>query len=432
MSLKDFYNRVKFHIRKRGFFRTLIRRIKLELSGIYRPFLSKFCNTCFIAVTGSCGKTTVTDITAAILSTKWRVRKSNQFFNGPGDLGTTIMGVMPWHHFCVNETSAHQNGVMERATKLYRPKIGVITHIGQDHYSSYRSLEATAAEKGKLAEALPADGTAVLNADDPHVYAMRERTKAKVITYGLSDNAMLRGENVSCSWPVPMSLDVSYGGEKIHIQTQLLGTHWAYSVLAGLATGIASGLPLEIAAKAVETFEPVLGRMSPHISPNGVTFIRDDWKASMWTVPASIDFLRTAKAKRKIAVIGTISDTSKSFSSRYRSIARQASEIVDKIIFTGQHADAAFKTRAYRENEKITAFDTLYQANSFLRNFLKEGDLVLLKGTTPADHLQRIVLSQTNDIACWRQGCKRTCFCTDCKLQHDDYVPNHKELSKHN
>jgi UDP-N-acetylmuramoyl-tripeptide--D-alanyl-D-alanine ligase len=432
MSLRSFYSRVKFHVGKRDFFKTSILHIKFELSKIYRPILSKLGNTCFIAVTGSVGKTTVTDITAAILSKKWHVRKSNQFFNRAEDLGKTIMGVMPWHHFCVNETSGHRKGVMEKAVKLYRPKIGVITHIGQDHHSSFRSLEATATEKGKLAESLPADGTAVLNADDPHVYAMRERTKAKVITYGLSDNAMVRGENVSCSWPVPMSLDVSYGGEKIHLQTQLLGTHWAYSVLAGLATAIACGMPLETAAKAVEAFEPVLGRMSPYISPNGVTFIRDDWKASMWTVPASIDFLRTAKAKRKIAVIGTISDTSKSFSRRYRSIALHASEIVDKIIFTGRHAESAFKTRAYRENEKIMTFETLYQANSFLRDYLKEGDLVLLKGSTLADHLQRIVLSQTNDIACWKQGCKRLCFCTDCKLQYNACVPDHIELSKHN
>jgi len=430
MSLKHFYRRTKLHIIQGDFIKTLMLRIKFELSKIYRPLLSKIGNTCFIAVTGSCGKTTVTDITAAILSKKGRVRKSNQI-NRPQDFGETIMGVMPWHRFCVNEASAHEKGVMEKATKLYRPKIGVVTHIGRDHYSTFRNLEATAAEKGKLVESLPADGTAVLNADDPHVYAMQERTKAKAITYGLSDNAMVRGENISCNWPVPMSLDVDYEGKKIHIQTQLLGTHWAYSVLAGLATGIAADVPLELAAEAVEAFEPVPGRMSPHVSPDGVIFIRDDWKAPMWTVPASIDFLRTAKAKRKIAVIGTISDTPKSFSQRYRLVAQQAYDIVDKIIFTGQHADSALKTRAYREDEKIIAFDTLYQANLFLSSYLKEGDLVLIKGSAPADHLQRIVLSKTNDIACWRQGCKRNYFCTDCKLQHNAYVPISKKSSKH-
>ena len=320
------YYRLKFHA-KNEFFKTLKRRLKLELSKIYRPLLSVLGNPCFIAITGSCGKTTTKEITAAILVNKGPVRKSNQVLNMTKYIGETIMSVLPWHHFCISEVGAPASGIMEKTAKIYRPKIGVVTHIGQDHYSSYRSLEATAAEKGKLVEALPTDGTAVLNADDPHVYAMRERTKAKVITYGLSDNAMVRGENVSCNWPVPMSLDVSYGGEKIHIHTQLLGTHWAYSVLAALATWIAAGIPLENAAKAVEAFEPVPGRMSPYTSPDGITFIRDDWKASLWTVPASIDFLRTTKAKRKIAVIGTISDTPNSFSQRYRSIARQASDV---------------------------------------------------------------------------------------------------------
>lgn len=338
----------------------------------------------------------------------------------------TILTVYPWHRFCVSEVSAPSPGIMEKSAKLFQPRIGVVSHIGQDHYSNYRKLELTSAEKGKLVEELPVDGVAVLNADDPYVYDMRRRTKAQVITYGLSADAMVRGEDVSCAWPRPMSLDICYAEKQLHVQTQLLGEHWAYVVLAALSAGIAVGVSLERAVQVVKTFVPVSGRMSPHETPDGVTFIRDDWKAPLWTIPASLDFLRTAKAERKVIVIGSISDTPKSFFHRYQAVIRQALDVVDKIFIVGDHARSALKARPHPEDDRIMAFDTLYQLNSFLSNYLKAGDLVLLKGSTRADHLQRIVLSRTNDIACWQEKCVKFRFCSDCRFQNSPFVPTDK------
>jgi len=401
-------------------------RLKFELAKRYRTVLGMFGNVCFIGVTGSCGKTTTKELIAAILSNESRVRKSNQVINTTHYVTKTILTVYPWHRFCVSEVSAPSPGIMEKSAKLFQPRIGVVLHIGQDHYSNYRKLELTSAEKGKLVEALPYDGVAVLNADDPYVYDMRRRTKAQVITYGLSADAMVRGENVSCAWPRPMSLDVCYAEKRLHVQTQLLGEPWAYVVLAALATGIAVGVSLERAIQAVKTFVPVSGRMSPHKTPDGVTFIRDDWKAPLWTIPASLDFIRTAKAEKKVIVIGSISDTPKSFFHRYQAVIRQALDAVDKIFIVGDHARSALKARPHPEDDRIMAFDTLYQLNSFLSNYLKAGDLVLLKGSTRADHLQRIVLSRTNDIACWREKCVKFRFCSDCRFQHSPFVPTDK------
>jgi UDP-N-acetylmuramyl pentapeptide synthase len=304
-----------------------------------------------------------------------------------------------------------------------KPQIGVVTHIGQDHYSSYRNLESTAAEKGKLVEALPVNGAAVLNADDPYVYEMRKRTRAQVITYGLSGDATVRGESVSCAWPRPMSLDVCYAEKRLHVQTRLLGEHWAYAVLAALSTGIAAGVSLERAVQAVETFDPMPYRMSPHQTPDDVTFISDNWKAPLWSVHASLNFMRTAKAERKVVVMGSISDTPKSFCHRYRAVVRQALDVVDKTVFVGDHARSALRARPRPEDDRVMAFDTLYQLNSFLSDYLKAGDLVLLKGTEYVDHLQRIVLSRTNGMACWREKCGKNRFCSDCRFQHSFFVP---------
>jgi len=221
-----------------------------------------------------------------------------------------------------------------------------------------------------------------------------------------------------------MSLDVCYAQKRFHVQIQLLGKHWAYAVLAAISTGIAAGISLERDVQAVKTFAPVLNRMSPYETTDGITFICDDCKAPLWTISASLDFMRTAKAERKVAVIGSISDTPKNFHDRYRTVIRQALDAVDKIVFVGDHAHIALKARPHPEDDRVMAFDTLYQLNSFLSNYLKAGDLVLLKGSMNADHLQRIVLSRTNDIACWQEKCGKLRFCSGCRYQHSPSVPH--------
>ena len=186
--------------------------------------------------------------------------------------------------------------------------------------------------------------------------------------------------------------------------------------MAAIAAGIAAGVPLERAIQTIESFDPVPGRMSPHETADGITFIRDDWKSPMWTMPASFNFMRTADASRKILVIGSISDTPKSFYKRSRFVIKQTLDFADKIIFVGQHAYSALRARTNPEDQRIMAFGTVYQLNSFLNNYIKTGDLVLLKGSAKTDHLQRIILWRTNDIVCPREKCDKMRFCSDCRL----------------
>jgi UDP-N-acetylmuramoyl-tripeptide--D-alanyl-D-alanine ligase len=394
------------------------RRVKYGLARGYRHAIDKLGNICFIGITGSCGKTTTTELIAAILAKEGQVRKCSHV-NATDAVIDTIMTVSPRHRFCIQELSAGYPGLIAKTVKLLRPQIGVITNIGQDHYTVYRTPEATARDKVKLIEALPPEGTAVLNIDDAIVFEMRNRTKAKVITYGFSAEAIVRGENVSSIWPERMSLDICFDGKQIHVQTKLLGEHWAHAVLAAIATGIAVGIPLERDVGAVESFEPTPYRMCPHVTPDGVTFVSDNWKSPLWTVPASLDFMRKAKAQRKIAVIGTISDTPKGFYHRYKAVATQALNAVEKVIFVGEHALTALRARQNPDDQRIMAFCTLVQLNTFLNGYLKQGDLVLLKGTENVDHLQRIIISRTHiskqsDI-CWREKCDKKRYCEDCR-----------------
>jgi UDP-N-acetylmuramyl pentapeptide synthase len=359
----------------------------------------------------------------AILSSRYNGRTSRQLYNGPYHIAKTILTILPWHHFCSHEMGSPGPGVMAKSVRVFRPQIGVVTHIADDHRKSFRTLEATAAHKGKLIEALPSEGAAILNADDPRVLAMRERTRARVITYGLSAGADVRGESICCAWPQRLSLVAVYGSDRVHLRTRLLGEHWSYAILAGLATGIALGISLEEGARAIEAMEPVDGRMSPVFSSDGVLFVQDDWKAPLWTISGSLEFVRSAQARRKIVVMGTISDYSGKASRTYPAIARAAIEVADRVIFVGPLAHCALRARPSAHDERILSFSTLHELNRFFDQYLLAGDLVLLKGSRHTDHLERLVLAREHAISCWRIGCKRGTHCRDCRLRLSSFVP---------
>jgi UDP-N-acetylmuramoyl-tripeptide--D-alanyl-D-alanine ligase len=104
-------------------------------------------------------------------------------------------------------------------------------------------------------------------------------------------------------------------------------------------------------------------------------------------------------------------------------VARQALESAEQVIFVGPNAHSALRVRSHPTDDRLMAFNTLYALNLFLRDYLTVGDLVLLKGSGAADHLQRLVLARGNAIACWQEKCGRFIFCTQCALRLTPSVP---------
>jgi len=297
---------------------------------------------------------------------------------------------------------------------MVRPRVGVVTTIGDDHIINYGSREAIAEEKGKLIEALPDNGTAVLNADDELVMAMRSRCAGRVVTYGLREEADVRGEDVSGVWPDRLSLTVTINGERLRLETQLCGTHLTHCVLAAVATGVSMGIPLRECIDALAGSPPFLARMEPITTVDGVTFIQDDWKAPLWTISSAFKFMEEARATRKVIVVGTLSDYGGDASVQYSRVARRALEIADHVVFVGAWASRALRAAAKGQRATLNAFSTVWQANEFPRRMLRPGDLVLLKGSNRKDHLRRIVLARTSEVRCWRDDCNRFAFCASC------------------
>src|SRR5262245_23422003 len=354
------------------------RRVASWLAPLYRVGLRRVV---FIGVTGSCGKSTTKELIAAVLSSRFSGHKTPGNQNLPGHIAEAIVRVRPWDEFCVVEVAAAIRGEripLERPLGLVKPRIGVVTNIGTDHIAAFGSVEAIAAEKGKLIAALPSEGIAILNADDPNVIAMRSRCAGRIITYGLAPEAMVRAENVNAAWPERLSFTVCFNGESHAVRTQLPGAHLVHCALAAMAVGLAMGLPLAVAAQAIEAVPPYPYRMSPVFREDGVTFIRDDRKAPLWSIPAVLEFMKEARAQRKIVVIGTISDYTGNSDRTYVSVARQALAAADQVVFVGSRASKSLKARRHPEDDAVQAYPSAAAASARLREIFRSGDLVLL------------------------------------------------------
>jgi aminoacyl-tRNA hydrolase len=392
------------------FIRPVRRRILFRLTLLHRRRLR---NVTLIGVTGSTGKTTTKELIAAVASSHLRGGKS-EHLNLFESVAREIRRISPRDQFAVLEVAATGPGTLEATLALFRPQIGVVTTVASDHYSAFGSIEAIAAEKRKLVAVLPPTGIVVLNADDPRVLAMKEGFHGRALTFGLSPDATVRAEAVSAIWPERLAFTLVYEGRRVSVQTQLCGDHWVHAALAAVAVGLILGVPLEAAARSLGEVAPVTGRMCPVLLPDGVTFIRDDYKASVSTILVALTFMRQARAKRKVAILGTISDTMGDAGAVYVNIARRALEAADYVIFVGPRAFASLRAKTHADDDRIRAFSTVKAAAEFCNTFLEPGDLVLLKGSNAADHLYRIILTRTRSVACWLSDCTKKLFCDEC------------------
>jgi UDP-N-acetylmuramoyl-tripeptide--D-alanyl-D-alanine ligase len=364
----------------------------------------------FIGVTGSCGKTTSTALIASILSSVGRCQ-SGIISNEARKVAQSILGIDSSTKFCVQELSATE---IETAIKIFKPQIGVVTTVGSDHYKMFRSLGAVAQVKGHLIECLPKQGTAVLNADDPHIRGMAARTKARVITFGLSPDADIRAIEVSGSWPDFLILGVKVGEEVVRVETRLFGEHWLPSILAAIACGVACGVDLNTCAKAIASVAPTFARYSMHAKHDGPFYVLDTAKAPFWTIAAALAFIKNARAVRKTMVFGTISDYAGSGGSRYRRVAREALEVANRVVFVGPQSSLVDKLRQGELSNRLFTFQTTYQASAFLSRESLSGELIFIKASS-TDHLERIMLSQLDQVVCWQERCGIRRPCPNCR-----------------
>ncbi len=338
-----------------------------------------------VAVTGSAGKTTTKDVIAELLSVRFEVGKTAGNLNNHIGLPLSLLRLPDSAEVGVIELGMNHEGEIRFLASLAQPQVGVVTNVGYAHIESFNGIDGIALAKRELIEALGADGTAVLNADDPRVLAFREIHKGRVVTYGFSEGADVRAEQ----------LELSSNGVKFRVAgsaftSGLIGRHGASNLLAGIAVAQVFEIQAEDLAAAVARVRP--GKMRGERETwNGITILNDCYNSNPDAARLMIDVLRAEPANRRIAVLGEMLELGRWSEMLHEQTGRYAAESnIDVVIGISGAArclvQGALEAGAGREN--VHFFDDPDAAGEFLRAFARVGDAILFKGSR-GTHVER-------------------------------------------
>ncbi len=334
-----------------------------------------------IGITGNVGKTTAKEATAAALGARYRVLKSAASYNNEIGVPLTFLSLERSHEAAVIELGFYVPGEIADLCRLVRPRVGVITRIPDKpvHFSRTPSVEAIAAGKAELIEALPEDGVALLNADDARVRALAPRTRARVVLYGESEGAELRATAVRDETIEGTRFTATYRGERAEVAVPLPGRHMVVAALAALGGARALGVPLEEAAIALGTLERPRHRMEVRHGDR-LTVIDDSYNASPAAVGAALAVLREARGRR-VAVIGDMKELGTLTAEAHDEIGREAARSADVLVGVGELARAAVESARRAGLRDTHAVADGAEALMLLKRIQRSGDVILVKGS---------------------------------------------------
>jgi len=332
-----------------------------------------------IGVTGSVGKTTTKEIAAAVLGTRYPVLKNDANYNNEIGLPLTLLKLSHRHKRAVLEMGMYALGEIRTLCEIARPEVGVVTNVGPSHLERLGSLEAIAAAKAELPESLPPQGFAVLNADDPLVMAMVERTRARPLTYGTSPGADVRASEIESRGLEGVSFRLHSKGESAVVNTHLPGRHIVSNALAAAAVAIADGMALPDVASALEQARVPL-RLQVYRARGGGTILDDTYNASPASMAAALDLLAEIPGRR-VAVLGDMAELGAADREGHLAVGRRAAETADVIHAVGEKAAIIAEAARAGGHRNVHHWPTKEAAGEAVARDLRPDDVVLLKAS---------------------------------------------------
>lgn len=373
-------------------------------------------HTRVIAVVGSFGKSTTVRATLAALG-----EDPDQVAGGNAwsQIALAILGMKAKDRYGAVEVGIDRLGQMERYAQMVRPDLVIVTTVGSEHNRSLGTLENTRHEKAYMVRDLGKEAIAVLNGDDPNVLWMRSQTQARVVTFGQNpDNDVVLSE-IRLAWPTGMCFRVRAGSDEQEVTVQLLGLPMVYAAGAALAAAWALGQPLDRIAERLAGLSPTTGRLEKVELGNGVVMIRDEFKSSLETVDAALDLLAAIPARRKLIVMGEISEPPGSQGPIYRRIGGRMAEIASLLVVIGgnfQRFAAGARRGGLSGEAVIDAKRSIRGAVEMIETALQPGDVILIKGRD-TQRLDRVALSlMGTDCKCEIPFCEAKLRCADCPM----------------
>ena len=285
-----------------------------------------------VGVTGSVGKTSAKDLMAAACSAGRRTTANERSFNNEQGLPVTILNAPDDTEVLILEMGMRGFGHISQLCEIARPDIGVVTVVGHAHTELVGGLDGVAVAKGELVEALPSSGTAVLNADDERVAAMRSRTGADVITYGAAGDVRVSDVVLDGFARARFRVDTPWGSGTT--QLAVTGAHMVTNAAAAIAVAGTVGVDLAAALEALATASVSGMRMEVATAPGGATIVNDAYNANPTSMRAALDALAAMDAGRRIAVLGLMAEIEDARPA-HREIARHAVELGLELVAVG-------------------------------------------------------------------------------------------------
>jgi UDP-N-acetylmuramoyl-tripeptide--D-alanyl-D-alanine ligase len=344
------------------------------------------CPAPVVGITGSTGKTLTKDFAAAVLGHAGRVTASRGSYNNEIGVPLTLLEIAADTAYLVLEMGSRGKGHIKSLCSMARPEIGVITNIGWSHMRYFQSRDNLAQSKAELLQSLPANGRAVINADDDYADFLRRLSPAPVVTFGCSPGAEVRAEDIKVDQAGKVTFTLrSKGGEKVKVAVPLPGRHNVANVLAAAAIGEIMGVDMENIAEGIASAEVTGWRMEMITKPEEITIINDAYNANPVSMRSALMALEDISInKRAIAVLGDMGELGPVSESAHLEVGKQAVDYgADILITVGRKARKIAKSAREQGLPKGSVFmtDRVDRAAEILRAIIEPGDVVLIKGS---------------------------------------------------
>ncbi|WP_377641919.1 UDP-N-acetylmuramoyl-tripeptide--D-alanyl-D-alanine ligase [Oryzobacter terrae] len=342
-----------------------------------------------VGITGSSGKTSTKDLLGAVLATAGPTVAPVGSYNSEVGVPLTVCRVEPGTRFLVVEMGARGIGHVAYLTRIAPPRVGVVLNVGTAHVGEFGSRAAIATAKSELVQALPADGVAVLNADDDAVRAMAAVTDARVVLVGEAADADVRATDVSLDAGGRPTVTVVAPQGTRTLTLGLVGRHHVGNALAVLAAATELGLSFEDACTALESARPASRwRMEVTERADGVTIVNDAYNANPDSMRAALTALeRMGEGRRTWAVLGTMLELGEESDALHREVGEEVrARGVDELVVVGEAARpiAEGATSSDGTGTRVRVVADADAAETLLREEVRRGDVVLFKSSRDA------------------------------------------------
>lgn len=380
------------------FLQIVVPNVVAALQATARVRAARRENTTFIAITGSNGKTSTKEATAAVLSRLAPTLKTQASYNNEIGYPLTLLRLEPQHRYAVLEMGAQWVGELAGlSSHIAAPDWAIITNVGTAHIEYFGSQQNIIIAKSELVQALQPTGFAILNYDDVNVRNMQAKTQARVLFYGQSPEADVRASDIAGDELFGFNFSLHYRDQRQQVQLRLPGAHGVTIALAAAATGCAAGMPLAEIGAALEALSPAKGRCEIKAGPNGSILIDDTYNANRQSIIAITRAMRHSRRNangKRWAILGDIFETGSYARDEHYSTGTELARNVDYLVAIGDAArwyiegaiaaglpaEQMYYFRADVENAaELNAAKE--EAAELVKRALQSGDLLLVKGS---------------------------------------------------